>query len=221
MMSTFDDLKTAWEHHQTPAPASSYTRDALERIIRSRVKKHIKKPLHYFWASFTLQIIVYALLSHVAMKYWQKTDVVWFAVAGVLLYLPFTVVLIRKFKKLASEKPVRHADIGASLYNYVHRRQTLLRSFYRFKKGYELFLIPLSSAIGVVLTFELYVPGGIQGHWPGAAIALAVTLVSCAAAIYSENRKSFIEPIRQLQNILDEFGEKESEVERSQGKHNA
>jgi hypothetical protein len=116
---------------------------------------------------------------------------------------------MRKFKKLVTARPWLQQNIGASLHDYVLGQQTLLRSFYNFKKWYEFFLIPLSCAIGVSLVFELYVPGGVHGHQWGAVITFLVSLASCIAAIYFENQKSFILPIKQLQNILDEFEQKD------------
>jgi hypothetical protein len=114
---------------------------------------------------------------------------------------------MRKFKKLVTQKPLQqHAE--ASLHDYVFRQQALLRSFYIFKKWYEMFLIPLSCAIGVTLVFELYVPGGVHANGQGAVITFLITLASCIAAIYIENKKSFTLPIKHLQTILDEFEQK-------------
>jgi hypothetical protein len=92
-----------------------------------------------------------------------------------------------------------------SLYNYVQHQRVLLESFFQFKKRYEIILVPLASAIGIFLTFKLYVPGGVQAHQEGAIITFGLTLLSCFLAIYSENKKSFEEPIRELNGILDDL----------------
>lgn len=205
-MSTLEELKKMWQQKEVAAvDAAMYTQASLEKIIRSRVKKNMKNSLNYFWASFVLQVIVYSLLSYVIVKYWQNTRVLYIATAGIVLYLPFTFMLLRKFKKLVTEKPLQQKNIGISLYNYVFRQQALLRNFYSFKKRYELFLIPLCCAIGALLVFELYVPGGVREHAWGTVVTFLISLACCAAAIYSENKRSFLLPIRQLQNILDEF----------------
>jgi len=52
------------------------------------------------------------------------------------------------------------------------------------------------------------VPGGITRDIGVVPLWPSVSLISCVAAIYSENKKSFIQPIQQLQNILDEFKQK-------------
>ena len=210
-MTTLEELKKMWEQKENAGDDPAiYTEESLGKIIRNRVKKHTKNSLNYFWASFTLQVIVYSLLSHVIVKYGQNNMLLYFAIAGVLLFIPFTIVLLRKFKKLVTEKPLQQQNTGTSLYDYVFRQQALLRSFYNFKKWYEFFLIPLSCGIAVTLVFELYVPGGVHEYWRGAVITFLFSLASCIVAIYSENKKSFILPIKQLQNILDEFEQKES-----------
>jgi hypothetical protein len=82
-----------------------------------------------------------------------------------------------------------------------------LFSFYRFKRRYELLLIPLSSAIGVWLVFLLYVPGGVAAYPSGAIVTFGITLLSCAIALAAENKESFDKPLTALRQILDEFKE--------------
>ena len=149
-MSILEEMKKMWEQKENAdGEPSIYTKASLEKIISRRVKKHTKDSLNYFWASFTLQVIVYSLFSHVIVKYGQNSTIFYFALGGVLLFIPFTIVLLQKFKRLATGKPLRLHDAGTSLHDYVGRQQALLRSFYHFKKWYEFFLIPLSCAIGV------------------------------------------------------------------------
>jgi uncharacterized membrane protein YjjP (DUF1212 family) len=66
-------------------------------------------------------------------------------------------------------------------------------------------LIPVSAAIGVFLFFRLYLPGGVQAFPVGAFITYALTLLSCYWAIRVENKKSFSEPLQQLEAILQEY----------------
>lgn len=205
-MSTLEQLKKIWEEKVSGMTgARAYDHASLEKIVKSRVKKHTKTAMQYFWASFTLQVLVYSLLSHVIVKYWGDDEILYFSIGGVFLFLPFTIMLMRKFKSLATTRLSEKQNAEASVYAFVRQHQTQLRSFFKFKKWYELFLIPLSAAIGVILIFKLYVPGGLDEHWTGAIITFIITVISCMIAIRSENLKSFQEPIRQLQNILDEF----------------
>ena len=205
-MKTLEELKKQWERNPLPIDNTNvYDNLSLDRILKARVKKHTATSFQYFWASFALQILVYALLTHVIVKYHSNMTIVLFGIFGVLLYIPFTIVLMGKFKRMASTKVNSENTAVINLQEYVRQYQSLLRAFYSFKKKYELFLIPLSSAIGVILTFNLYVPGGVIKNLTGAVITFGLTLLSCAVAIYSENKKSFEQPIDQLQKILDEF----------------
>jgi hypothetical protein len=87
----------------------------------------------------------------------------------------------------------------------VQKQALMLQSFYLFKKRYELILIPMASAIGVFLTFKLYVPGGIEQHPQAALTTFVITIASCFMAIFSENKKSFEQPIRELRVILEDL----------------
>jgi hypothetical protein len=203
-MSTLEELKEIWQQTGN-VERKAVTQPSLEKLIKIRVSKHTKNSLGYFWASFTLQIIVYALFFHVILKYGQTATVLYTSIGGVVLYIPFTIMLLRTFKKIATEKPLIQSDIDTSLYDFVSHQQALLRTFYHFKKWYEGFSIPLSCLVGVFLVFELYVPGGVNEYRQGATITFLVSLASCIAAIYAENKKSFILPIKQLQAVLEEF----------------
>jgi hypothetical protein len=203
-MQTFEDIKNLWNEsgkgNFSPTP---YDQKSLEQIVKSRTKKHMKASMQYFWGALFLQILVYALLSHVIIKYGSDPQTLITGAAGILLFLPFTVVLMKKFKQIAITRP--EGNTGGPLYDYVVRQQKLLQSFYSFKKRYELLLVPLSSAIGVFLTFKLFVPGGVMEHQMGAVITLLITLISMVYAIRSENRKSFEQPLGNLDALLRQF----------------
>jgi hypothetical protein len=204
-MSTFEDLKKVWEaDRETAKRYLPYDHKTLDNIVKSRTKKHMKKSMHYFWGALFLQILVYALLSHVIIKYGGDTRTLLFGMAGILLYLPFTIVLMKKFKQMAVVKP-KQGDSGRSLYQYVFQQRELLRSFYTFKKRYEFLLVPSSTAIGVFLTFKLFVPGGVEENPTGAIITFLITLLSMITSIRLENKKSFEEPIHDLNGLLNEF----------------
>jgi hypothetical protein len=208
-MSTFEDLKKKWNENQDSASASAaYDQPALEKIFRSRIKKHTGRVMQYFMASFFLQVLVYAMLCAVMVRHGRDRETLLFCIAGILLFLPFTVMLMKKFKAMAIAKPVvenEGDDAGGSLYNYVLKQHDLLQGFYKFKKWYELILIPLSSAIGIFLIFKLFVPGGAAQYREAATGLFIITLITCFATIYIENKKSFEQPLHQLREVLGEF----------------
>ena len=167
------------------------TQDQFNKIIKHKAREHTSEAFKYFWASLTLQIIVYAMLSHVIVKYWG--DAVMLAASiGILLYIPFTIVFMKKFKGMAvAQGPMN---------TYVSKQYELLESFYKFKKRYELVLIPLVTLIGTFITFELYFR-----NIEVAAVAFFITLITCIIAIREENKKSFDIPLSKLREVLDDL----------------
>ncbi|GAB3795047.1 hypothetical protein GCM10028819_10430 [Spirosoma humi] len=206
-MSTLDQLKHHWEPSNKASAADGQLLDeaSLRKIVTSRVGKHTKASFRYFWASFTLQLIVYAMCSHLIVKYWSQPNIRLLSLSAMLLYLPFTIVLMNKFKRVAKGRLTGKEP--SSIRDYVSEQYQLLNSFFTFKKRYERLLIPISAAIGVILVFTIYVPGGVRTYPVGALITYVVTLLSCYGAIRSENRKSFVEPLQQLKLLLHEYQE--------------
>jgi hypothetical protein len=205
-MKTLEEIREQCiKNLNTSSISQSYSAESLEKVFRKRVMKHTNKAMKYFWASFTLQILVYGLLSHVIIRSWMEVPAMVLGLGGILLFIPFTVMLMKKFKALAKASMTR---AGAStLHGYVLQQHTLLQSFYTFKKRYELILIPLASAIGTILTFQLFVPGGTLGNINGVFITFGLTVFSCFMAIIAENKKSFDQPLEELRKILNEFEE--------------
>jgi hypothetical protein len=204
-MPTLDELKKGWAM-ATPPPVPNQQVDhaRLQAIARARSAGHVNRAMQYFWGSLTLQIIVYALLSHVFIRFWGVLAVQGLCLAGALLYLPFTLVLLRQFKRVARPSPAA-AVAGFSLQAQTQQQYESLWAFYQFKRRYEWMLIPLSTALGVWLTFWLYVPGGVPQHLLGAAFTYLLALLSCGYAIRRENGAHFEKPLRSLKDLLDEF----------------
>jgi hypothetical protein len=171
------------------------TQVQFDNIIRKRTTQHTRESFQYFWASFVMQIIVYALLSHVLIKNFGNGMIMIPAAAGILLYIPFTIMIMNKFKTMAISK-------SDSISAHVQKQYQLLESFYKFKRRYELILIPLISLIGTFITFQLFVPGF---YLKAEIIVFFITLASCIIAIRAENKKSFDIPLSKLRLILEDL----------------
>lgn len=202
-MSTLDELKKDWNADGSTPRHESFSRESLKKIFRSRVSKHMREPFKYFWASFGMQILLYSLLSHVIVKNWGDETILFYSAVCILMYVPFTVMLLKKFKQMA-RSTVDGAD-ASSMHAYVERKSEQLQAFFTFKKRYEFVLIPVSCAIGVVLPFELYAPGGASTYLNAILALFAITITTCAVTIYLENEKSFRKPLKELDMLLAEF----------------
>lgn len=207
-MNTLEEFRKNWSKDNPVLTGKKLDdRNTLMRIINSRVKKHMKSALQYFWTSLTLQVIVYTMLCVVIIKYHKDPGILAMGITGVLIYIPFTAMFVKKFRYLVMMAP--EGNTVSSLYAYTYRHYNLVYGFYRFKKRYESALIPVSAIIGIVITFNLFVPGGIVAHPAGALVSLAITLLSCAWSVYSENKKNFEAPLERLNTILEEFRNEE------------
>ncbi|HTF22219.1 MAG TPA: hypothetical protein VK658_29265 [Chryseolinea sp.] len=206
-MDTLDEMKEKWARHKHAG--QPYDPNNMLRVIRQRVRKHTRESMKYFWASFALQLLVYALYAHVVVRFLHDPVTVTFAIVGVLLFIPFTYMLLRKFKQLAVLRP--DGNETSSVRQYITQQRNVLYDFFRFKLRYELWLIPLSTLVGTLLVFKIYVPGGPLAYLNGVWITMGLTLASCYLAIRNENRKSFRKPLAELDNLLREFAEENIE----------
>lgn len=202
-MDALDEMKEKWSNKSDTSV--SYTSPNLFDVIRKRMRVHTRESMKYFWASFTYQIIVYALYTHVLLKYFDDPMTVMLSTLGIVAYIPFTHMLMRKFKQLAISKPI---NTGVSpIHAFVEQKKKVLQSFFRFKRRYELFLVPLSTLFGTLLVFRIYVPGGPFDNMNGVWTTVAITLLACFFAIKKENAKSFHTPLAELDKLLTEFEE--------------
>jgi uncharacterized membrane protein YhaH (DUF805 family) len=203
-MLALDDLKNKWRENQPAFPAAApYDTVSFNQLIRTRMKKQNNIIFRYFWVTFTLHLLVYALLSHVLIRNWADTNTLVLSLFGIFVTVPFTATMLRRYKQMAATKI--NPENGDSIYNYLDQQQNRLANFYGFKKRYEIILTPLLSAIGVILVFNLYFPGGVTAYPTGAIITFLITLFCCLYVIRSENKKYFIRPLLELQATLNDF----------------
>lgn len=203
-MPTLDDLKQKWNVEQPALEAAApYDAAMLNHIIRTRMKKQNNTIFRYFWATFTFHIVVYALLSHVLIRYGADTNMLLLCLLGFGVMVPFTAFMLWRYKQMAVAKMDQKS--ASSIHTYISRQRALLAGFYTFKKRYELVLIPLITAIGVVLVFALYIPGGVMAYPGSAMVTFALAALICLLAIRDENKKYFIRPLHELQGILEDY----------------
>jgi phosphatidylserine synthase len=80
-----------------------------------------------------------------------------------------------------------------------------LADFFQFKKRMDWIGVPVSCAIIVLVTFTLFVEGGVEGN-PRASLAIFALWVGMSLiAVQAENRKRFISPLRHLEQVLNDL----------------
>ena len=138
-------------------------------------------------------------------KYWGNNFIMFWSVAGIILYVPFTFMLLHKIKSM---KMMTSATLNSPLpdiVNNVKNQHRVLFSFFRFKRNFELFLIPANCFIFILLVFKLYVPGGPEANLAGCMVSYIILVSIFCLAVYAENKKRFKGPLRQLELILEDI----------------
>jgi len=197
-METFDEVKNLWQQHTDKATGPALINKDIEDVIKSRIKKERNAIAGYFWLSFSFQILIYSFSSYLLIKYWGNTQIVLLTAAGVLFYIPLTIILMQKFKTMFKPVAANDRDIRSN----VSHQHKYLSQFFTFKKRFDVASIPLNSVILTGVLFELYVPGGVQAHSLAATLAGLALILMYAVAAWLENKKHFIAPLKRFSFIL-------------------
>jgi hypothetical protein len=205
-MENFDEIKKLWSENKVTVTCNTpVSPEYVDQLISNRIKKVNRNFREYFWTSFIYQNMVYACLAFLIVRYFSRPDIAILSIAGILLYIPFTIVFMKKFKSafLLNKEGVAFSD--DDIYLNIKNRYTRLSEFFRFKKRFDWVIVPLNCVLIVVINFILFVPGGVMANITAGIILLIVWLVIFIIAIRIENKKKFLEPLRQLETILEDF----------------
>ncbi|MEO6720681.1 MAG: hypothetical protein ABIN67_09945 [Ferruginibacter sp.] len=201
-METFDPVRNFWQKNTEPqSSASPLTKEDVEKVIRARIKKEKKIVAEFFWAALAFQIFLYSFASYLFIRFWGDPLVIGLCAAGALLYIPFTIKMMQKFK--AMYKPV--TDTTVDVQSLTSKQYGLLTQFFRFKKGFDLVAIPVNSLVVVGVLIQIYMPGGIEANLTQAIIGFVIMMLVYATAAWYENNKHFVKPLRQFQLILEDM----------------
>ena len=205
-MARSDELENVWKEGMAreaePAPL---TGKDLQTIVASRVRKEVKKVSEFVWAAIVYQIILYSFLAHTFIRHWDDMKIMLLCLAGAACYVPLTVALIRRIRTLFRRPSEASGSVVPDVFRKVEDEYARLADFFRFKRRMDWIGVPVSCAIIVLVTFTLFVPGGIEGN-PLAGLAVFALWVGLSLiAIHAENKKRFISPLRQLELVIDDL----------------
>ena len=205
-MAPSNEIENVWKEGKAreadPAPL---TGKDLQSIISSRVRKELKTVSEFVWAAIVYQIILYSFLTGTLIRHWGVTQTMLLCLAGGALYIPLTVALIRRIKTLYRRPSEAPASPVPDVFRKVEGEYALLADFFRFKKRMDWVGVPISCAIIVLVTFTLFVEGGIEGNPLGSLAVFAVWVGLSLIALHVENKKLFIGPLRHLEMILNDL----------------
>ena len=197
------EIENVWKEGKAggagPAPL---TGKELQAIISSRVRKELKTVSQFVWAAIVYQIILYSFLTHTLVRHWGDMLTMVLCLAGAGLYIPLTVALLRRIKILYRRPSEALHSAVPDVLRKVEGEYARLADFFQFKRRMDWIGIPVSCAIIVVVTFTLFIEGGVKAS-PLAGLAVFALWVGMSLiAIHAENGKRFIAPLRNLERVL-------------------
>ena len=204
-MTPNNEIENAWKkckaREAAPAPM---TETDLQAIISSRVRKELKTVSQFVWAAIVYQMILYSFLTHTLVRLWGNMQIMLLCFAAGAFYVPLTIALVRRVRTLCGRSTAKPGSPVPDVFLKVESEYTRLADFFQFKKRMDWIGVPVSCAIIVLVTFTLFVPGGVAGN-PVAGLAVFALWVGISViAIHAENRKRFISPLRHPKQVLDE-----------------
>jgi hypothetical protein len=204
-MATSNEIDDVWKEGKgceaSPAPLSGKD---LQAIISSRVRKELKTVSQFVWAAIVYQIILYSFLTYTLIRHWGDLRIMLLCLAGAAFYIPLTVALLRRVRTFCRPSEAPGSPVP-DVFRKVEGEYARLADFFQFKKRMDWVGVPVSCAIIVLVTFTLFVKGGVEGN-PLAGLAVFALWVGMSLiAIHAENKKRFISPLRNLEQVLDDL----------------
>ena len=202
-MEIFDEIQKSWSLGKEQSRESlALNEDSVKRMIVPRVKRERNRVFAYFWSAYFWQLAVYASFTHLVFRFWGDWETVLISLTGIILYLPFTTVLIRKYSRMAQQDNHFAAE---SMYDNVQKQYVLLREFFHFKRRFDWVGIPVTCLILAATVFKLWVPGGWIENQTGAIVVFVCALMAFGVAAIFENKKSFTRPMEALQMVMKDM----------------
>jgi hypothetical protein len=204
-MATGKEIETVWKEGKArEAEVAPLIGESIQKIIASRVRKEVKTVAQFVWAAIAYQIILYSFLAHTLVRNWGDGKIMFLCLAGVVLYIPLTIALIRKVRKSF----VSLWERGSAVPDVSHKvteQYARLADFFQFKKRLDWIGVPVSCAIMVLVTFTLFLGRDVEENPLTALVLFALWVGMSLVAIHAENRKRFISPLQHLQQVLDDL----------------
>jgi hypothetical protein len=205
-MAASNEINTLWKEGKAREAGSvPVTGKDLQAFISARVRKELKTVGQFVWAAIMYQIILYSFLTHTLVRHWGDTQTMLLCLAGAACYTPLTVALLHRVKAFYRRSSKAPGSPVPDLFHKVEGDYGRLADFFQFKKRMDWIGVPVSCAIIVLVTFTLFVKGGVERN-PLAGLAVFFLWVGMSIiAIHAENKKRFISPLRHLEQVLDDL----------------
>ncbi len=199
-METFDDIKKSWDNEQYKAP-NPLTKASVDSIILSRIRSEKKTLIEYFWSSLIYQNLIYGFGTYFVIKYWNDLQFVLPMLSVMIIYIPFTLFMIIRFKGMLNSEAVKNSNQLSALV-FVANLHTQLRAFYALKRKFDWVTVPLCCMVFVIIIFKVFVGSAAQVNLQTAIILFFAWFAMFMIAIHFENQKRFKKPLLKMELIL-------------------
>jgi hypothetical protein len=205
-MELSNEIENVWKEGKAREEGlAPLTGKDLQAIISSRVRKELKTVSQFVWAAIAYQIILYSFLTHTLVRHWGDIQTMLLCLAGAALYIPLTVALLRRVKIFYRRPSEALGSAVPDVFHKVEGEYARLADFFQFKKRMDWIGVPVSCAIIVLVTFTLFVEGGVKANPVAGLTIFALWVGMSLIAIHAENRKRFIAPLRHLEQVLEDL----------------
>jgi hypothetical protein len=205
-MELSNEMENVWKEGKAREEGlAPLTGKDLQAIISSRIRKELKTVCQFVWAAIAYQIVLYSFLTHTLVRHWGDIQTMLLCLAGAALYIPLTVALISRAKKLFRRPSEALGSAVPDVLHKVEGEYARLVDFFQFKKRMDWIGVPVSCAIIVLVTFTLFVEGGVKANPVAGFTIFALWVGMSLIAIHAENRKRFIAPLRHLEQVLEDL----------------
>lgn len=203
-MESLDDLKKYWQN-QAQLNTTTLNKGNIIQAVQTGLRKERNTVRDYVFVTGFWQWLVYAALCHLTLRFWGDWQFMACCIAGILLYIPFTWVFMQKIKAfhaLGVKKPgVSPPDLSTN----INAQYAVLAGFYRFKKRFDLFMIPGAGFIITLTLAQFALLPPILPMQTGHVITFFITIIAFTWATYFENKKRFIKPLQNLQALTHDL----------------
>lgn len=202
-MERGNGIKSCWERGKSVEGAyASLNEKDFDTIVASRVRKQFKAVAEYVWAALVYQIILYSFLAHTLVHEWGHAPSMFLCFAGGALYVPLSVALIRRVRRLFSPSTMLESNTNISC--TLEQEYARFNSFFRFKRRMDWVGVPVSCAIIAFVTLTLF-GNGMSGNVIGGLVLFAIWVGLSIVAVHAENKKRFIAPLHHLERLLEDL----------------
>jgi hypothetical protein len=205
-MAASNEINTLWKEGKAREAGSvPVTGKDLQAFVSARVRKELKTVAQFVWAAIVYQIILYSFLTHTLVRHWGNTRTMLLCLAGAACYMPLTVALLHRVKAFYRRSSEAPGSPVPDLFHKVEGDYARLADFFQFKKRMDWIGVPVSCAIIVLVTFTLFVKGGVERNPLAGLVVFFLWVGMSLIAIHAENKKRFISPLRHLEQVLDDL----------------